>query len=146
MAALLIYGLELLIIGGHASGQLKAAGDIVQDAQIQMVHFLCASRAIAVQLGQPVIFINHALHNVDNPVVNIAVALLSQGEFGDFVHLALAGHKVNEMITLELLPCVLAECQIELDNDALERIIVPLSGWAGQTRLNTGCEVGGQPI
>ena len=92
MATLLIDGLELLVVCGHASRKLKATGDIVKHGKIRLVDkFLAVWVArLFVKLYQPLILGNLFIAYVDDATVDIEIALLFEVTHCNLVHLALA--------------------------------------------------------
>ena len=91
MATLLIDGLELLVVCGHASRKLKAAWDIVKHGKIRLVDKFLAVwvERLFVKLHQSFIFSNLFITYVDDTTVDIAIALTLDVERRCFVHLAL---------------------------------------------------------
>ena len=91
MATLLIDGLELLVVCGHASRKLKAARDIVEHGKICLVDKFLAVLVVGffVKLHQSLILSNLSIAYVDDATVDIAIALALDVERRCFVHLAL---------------------------------------------------------
>ena len=91
MTTLLIDGLELLVVCGHASRKLKSAWDIVKHGKIRLVDKFLAVWVVGffVTLHQSLIFSNLFIAYVDDATIDIAIALALDVERRCFVHLAL---------------------------------------------------------
>ena len=91
MTTLLIDGLELLVVCGHASRQFKTTGNIVKHGKIRLVNKFLAVLVVGffVKLYQSLILSNLFIAYVDDATVDIAIALTLDVERRRFVHLAL---------------------------------------------------------
>ena len=91
MATLLIDGLELLVVCGHASRKLKATWDIVKHGKIRLVDKFLAVWVVGffVKLHQSFVLSNLFIAYVDDATVDIAIALLFEVKHCNLVHLAL---------------------------------------------------------
>ena len=92
MATLLIDGLELLVVCGHASRKLKTARDIVEHRKIRLVDkFLTVwVERFFVKLHQSLVLSNLFIAYVDDTTIDIAISLLLEVKHCNLVHLALA--------------------------------------------------------
>ena len=116
--ALLVYSLELPIIGRHPCGQLEANGVGIQHAQV-----VFGSRIILISGNQ-------FLHNLDHARIGVSDVRAIKVEFGDSMHSALTRHEIKEVIALRFRPCLHGKREVELHDDAGQKLVVSCA-WVG---------------
>ena len=70
------------------------------------------------------------------PRRHISVEALGEVHLGDAVHGGLAGHKVDEVVSLHLHPHLVCASQVELDDDAVKEVVMTRADLSLAKRVN----------